>query len=432
MKSSVPKVLHRIAGRSMLAHVLASAEGAGIGRAAVVAGPGHQDVGREAREALPGASVFVQEERRGTAHAVLAARAALESGSDIVVLYGDTPLVRPAAIRSLIDALGRGAAVAILGFEAAKPSGYGRIVMKNGQPDRIIEEKDASADERYISFCNGGLMAISGEHALSILDAVGNRNAKGEFYLTDAVEIARSRGLSTGAETVDEEDVHGVNDRLQLAAAESIIQHRLRSRAMAEGATLVAPETVFLSYDTKIGRDVLIEPHCWFGRGVEIEDGAVVHAFSHIEQAHIASGASVGPFARIRPGTTLGRNAKVGNFVEVKAALVEEGAKINHLSYVGDASIGANANIGAGTITCNYDGFVKSRTVIGAGAFVGSNSALVAPVTIGAGANIGAGSVITKDVPADALAVARGRQVEKAGWAASFRARRAAEKKRNS
>jgi bifunctional UDP-N-acetylglucosamine pyrophosphorylase/glucosamine-1-phosphate N-acetyltransferase len=429
MKSTVPKVLHRIAGRSMLAHVLASVQGAGIDRAAVVVGPGQEGVGREAREVLPGASVFVQEERRGTAHAVLAARAALETGSDAVVLYGDTPLVRPAAIRSLVGALGRGAAVAILGFQTTKPSGYGRIVMKDGQPVRIVEEKDAGADERSISFCNGGLMAISGQQALSILDAVGDRNAKSEFYLTDAVEIARSRGLATAVETVEEEDVHGVNDRLQLAAAESMIQERLRASAMAGGATLVAPESVFLSYDTKIGRDVLIEPNCWFGLGVEIEDGAVIHAFSHIEQAHIASGASVGPFARIRPGTRLGRNAKVGNFVEVKAALIEEGAKINHLSYVGDASVGAHANIGAGTITCNYDGFVKSRTVIGSGAFVGSNSALVAPVTIGAGATIGAGSVITKDVPADALAVARGRQVEKAGWAAGFRARRSAEKK---
>lgn len=428
MKSSVPKVLHPVAGRSMLAHVLASVECAGIADAIVVVGPGREDVGTEAALALPGTSIAVQEERRGTAHAVLAARLALQSGRDVVILYGDTPLVRPAAIRMLVDALEQGAAVAVLGFEAADPEGYGRLLTTDGLLDRIVEEKDATPAERAVTACNGGLMALSGRTALSILDAIGNDNAKGEFYLTDAVAIARSRGLHAVALTVPAEDLRGVNDRIQLAAAEAILQDRLRERAMADGATLVAPGTVFLSYDTILGRDVVVEPHCWFGRGVTVEDGAIIHGFSHIEQAHIAAGASIGPFARIRPGTRVGRKARIGNFVEVKATIVDEGAKINHLSYIGDASVGANANIGAGTITCNYDGFGKARTEIGADAFIGSNSALVAPVRIGAGANVGAGSVITRDVAPDALAVARGRQVEKAGWAASFRKRRAAEK----
>jgi bifunctional UDP-N-acetylglucosamine pyrophosphorylase/glucosamine-1-phosphate N-acetyltransferase len=432
MKSNGPKVLHMIAGRSMLAHVLASVECAGIGEAVVVVGPGRDDVGKEAAAALPGTTVAVQEERRGTAHAVLAARTAIRPGSDIIVLYGDTPLVRPAAIRSLVDALAQGAAVAVLGFEAADPEGYGRLLIKDGVLDRIVEEKDATPAERSVTTCMGGLMALSGRTALAILDAIGSDNAKGEFYLTDAVAVARSRGLLAVARTVPAEDVRGVNDRIQLAAAEAILQTRLRERAMADGATLVAPETVFLSYDTILGRDVVVEPHCWFGRGVSVETGAVIHGFSHIERAHIAADASIGPFARIRPGTRVGRKARIGNFVEVKATIVEDGAKINHLSYIGDASVGSNANIGAGTITCNYDGFGKARTEIGAEAFIGSNSALVAPVRIGAGANVGAGSVITKDVAPDALAVARGRQVEKAGWAASFRKRRAAEKEASS
>ncbi|MDQ0468741.1 bifunctional UDP-N-acetylglucosamine diphosphorylase/glucosamine-1-phosphate N-acetyltransferase GlmU [Labrys wisconsinensis] len=427
MKSAVPKVLHKVAGRSMLGHVLDAAAQAGIGRAAVVVGPDRADVEAEARTAAPGAAVFVQAERLGTAHAVLAAREAF-GGDDVVVLYGDTPLLSPPTLRRLTDALAEGAAVVVLGFEPAEPTGYGRLIVEGGELVRIVEEKDASPAERSIRLCNGGLMALAGAHARALLEAIGNANAKGEFYLTDAVEIARGRGLTAVAETVAEEEVMGVNDRLQLAAAEAVLQRRLRERAMREGATLVAPETVFLSHDTRIGRDVLIEPWCWFGPGVTVADGAVVHGFSHLEGAHVGPAASVGPYGRLRPGTRLGRKAKVGNFVEVKAADVEEGAKINHLTYIGDARVGANANIGAGTITCNYDGFFKQHTDIGADAFVGSNSALVAPVKIGDGANIGAGSVITKDVEPGALAVARGRQVEIAGWARTFRARRAAEK----
>ncbi|MDQ0393032.1 bifunctional UDP-N-acetylglucosamine diphosphorylase/glucosamine-1-phosphate N-acetyltransferase GlmU [Labrys monachus] len=428
MKSARPKVLHEIAGRSMLGHVLASVTEAGIDEIAVVIGPGREDVAIAARKAAPGCLVFTQAERRGTGHAVLAAREALVDGKDIIVLYADTPLVQPDSIRRLKEALQRGADVAVLGFHAADPTGYGRLVVEDGALTAIVEEKDASPAQKAVDFCNGGLMALRGEEGLSILDTIGNDNAPGEFYLTEAVVIARDRGLRAVAETIDEEEVHGVNDRAQLAAAEAIMQGRLRRAAMKAGVTLIAPETVFLSHDTRIGSDVVVEPNCWFGPGVAIEAGAVIHGFSHIEGATIAAGASVGPFARLRPGTELGEDVKVGNFVEVKAALVERGAKISHLSYIGDARVGAEANIGAGTITCNYDGFLKHVTTIGAGVFVGSNSALVAPVTIGDNANIGAGSVITRDVAPDALAIARGRQTEVAGWAKAYRARKAAEK----
>ena len=428
MKSALPKVLHALAGRSMLGHVLASVRASGIDRAAVVVGPGRSDVEAEAGRAFPGASVFTQTERRGTAHAALAARTAFQDGSDVVVLFGDTPLVRPETIARLVDATHGDVEVAVLGFEAADPAGYGRLVMADGCLASIVEEKDASAAERAITFCNGGLMAISGGHAQALLEAVGDRNAKGEFYITDVVALARSRGLGTAALRVGEQEIVGINDRVQLAAAEAIVQRQLRDGAMREGATLVAPETVFLSYDTRIGRDVVIEPWCWFGPGVTVEDGALIHSFSHATGAHIGAGAEVGPYARLRPGTRLGAGSKIGNFVEVKASDIEAGAKINHLSYVGDARVGSKANIGAGAITCNYDGFFKSRTDIGRGAFIGSNTSLVAPVTIGDGAIIGAGSVVTKDVAADALAVTRPRQVEVSGWATSFRARRKAEK----
>jgi bifunctional UDP-N-acetylglucosamine pyrophosphorylase / glucosamine-1-phosphate N-acetyltransferase len=430
MKSALPKVLHALAGRSMLGHVLASVGASGVERAAVVIGPDRPDVEAEARRTFPGAFVFTQAERRGTAHAVLAARQAFDDGSDIVVLFGDTPLVRPETISRLVEAARGGPAVTVVGFETADPTGYGRLVMAEGNLARIVEEKDASLGERAIAFCNGGLMAIAGEHARTLLDAVGDANAKGEFYLTDVVAIARARGLATAALRMTEEELVGINDRLQLAAAEAIVQHRLRERAMRDGATLVAPETVFLSHDTRVGQDVTIEPWCWFGPGVTVEDGAVIHSFSHLTGAHVGTRAEVGPYARLRPGAKLGVNTKIGNFVEVKASEVEEGAKVNHLSYIGDTRVGAAANIGAGTITCNYDGFFKSRTDIGKGAFIGSNTALVAPVKIGDGATIGAGSVITKDVPADALGLARAKQAEIAGWSASFRARREAEKER--
>jgi bifunctional UDP-N-acetylglucosamine pyrophosphorylase/glucosamine-1-phosphate N-acetyltransferase len=428
MKSDRAKVLHEVAGRSMLAHVLASVAAAGVGNVAVVVGPGRDDVRAETLRIAPHADVFVQSERLGTAHAVLAARVALAAGyDDLIVLFADTPLVTGATILALREALAAGAGVAALGFEAADPFGYGRFLQDSGgRLAAIREEKDASADERAIRLCNAGLMAIDGRRAFELLARIGNDNAKREYYLTDIVELARADGLETRVVVADETEVLGVNDRIQLAQAEAVLQTRLRRAAMAAGTTLVAPETVFLAHDTALGRDVVIEPHVVFGPGVTVADGAVIHSFSHLEGARVGAGATIGPYARLRPGAALAEKAKVGNFVEIKNARVAAGAKVNHLTYIGDADIGANANIGAGTITCNYDGFFKYRTVIGENAFIGSNSALVAPVTVGAGAYVGSGSVVTKDVPADSLAVARGRQIEKGGWAQAFRAAQAA------
>ncbi|HVL71929.1 MAG TPA: bifunctional UDP-N-acetylglucosamine diphosphorylase/glucosamine-1-phosphate N-acetyltransferase GlmU [Beijerinckiaceae bacterium] len=425
MKSDRPKVLHAVGGRSLLAHVLAAVAGSGATRAAVVVGPGREDVAAEARAVLPEAEVFVQAERLGTAHAVLAARPALARGGfdDLVVAFADTPLVEAATFARLRAPLAQGAAVAVLGFEARDPAGYGRLLTDGDRLVAIREHRDASEAERAVSFCNAGLMALRGDLALDLLGRVGNRNAKGEYYLTDVVEIANAAGHRVAAVSAPEAEVQGINDRVQLAAAEADLQERLRRRAMEEGATLVAPQTVFLSADTRLGRDVLVEPHVVFGPGVVVEDGAVIHAFSHLEGARVGPGASVGPFARLRPGAVLGAKARVGNYVEVKNAELGAGAKANHLAYLGDATIGEGSNIGAGTITCNYDGFAKHRTTIGKGAFVGTNSSLVAPVTIGEGAYVGSGSVITRNVPADALAVARGRQEVREGWAAAFRAR---------
>ncbi len=422
MASRLPKVLHQIAGRSMLHHVLETTRQAGATRVAVVVGPGRDDVAAEALRVRPDAQVFVQEERLGTAHAVLAARAALEAPvDDVLVLYADTPLLRPETLAQLRAPLADGAGVAVLGFRPADPTGYGRLLTDGAELVAIREEKDATAEERAITFSNAGVMALRGDKALSLLSAIGNANAKGEYYLTDAVEVARAAGLRAVAAEADEDEVAGVNSRLQLAEAESILQKRLRRAAMAGGATLIAPKTVFFSADTKLGRDVIVEPNVVFGPGVTVADDVVIHAFCHLEGAHLESGVSIGPYARLRPGTRLGAGVRIGNFVETKAAQLDAGAKVNHLSYVGDAHVGAGANIGAGTITCNYDGFAKHRTEIGAGAFIGTNSSLVAPVTIGAGAYIGSGSVITDDVPADALALGRGRQMVKAGWAAALR-----------
>jgi len=430
MKSGRPKVLHEIAGRSMLAHVLTSVAGAKADSIAVVVGPGREDVRAVVSSLCASAEVFMQEQRLGTAHAVLAARDAIARGhDDILVLFADTPLVTTATILALRAALEDGAAVAALGFEAVNPFGYGRLIRDEaGRLAAIREEKDASDAERAITLFNAGLMAIDGRRALELLRDVGADNAKGEYYLTDIVEFARAKGLDARVVVGAESEVLGVNDRAQLAQAERIAQDRLRRAAMLNGATLIAPETVFLNADTKLGRDVLIEPHVVFGPRVEVADGAHIYAFSRIEGARIGAGAHVGPFARLRPGTNLGPGAKVGNFVEIKSTTLGAGAKVSHLTYLGDAEIGADANIGAGTITCNYDGFFKYKTRIGDGAFIGSNSSLVAPVTIGAGAYVGSGSVVTGDVAEDALAVARGRQVVKAGWARAFREARRAKK----
>jgi len=409
MRSAKPKVLHAIAGRPLIEHVVKSVAEAGADAVAVVVGPGHEAVAEVARRVLPNTMTFIQSERLGTAHAVLAARAAIAQGADdILIVYGDTPLLRPETLARLRAPLAKGAAVAVLGFHAEDPSGYGRLIV-------------ASAAERAIDFCNAGIMAIAGAHALAVLDRIGNDNRKHEFYLTDAVAIARGMKLDATAVEAEEDEVRGINTKAQLAEAEAAAQRRLRQAALEAGVTLVAPETVFLSADTTFERDVVVEPYVVFGEKVKVDDGAVIHAFSHLAGAHVGKGASVGPFARLRPGTDLGEGSRIGNFVEVKEAVLEAGAKANHLSYIGDAHVGAKANVGAGTITCNYDGVDKHRTTIGKEAFIGSNSALVAPVEIGDGAYIGSGSVITENVPAGALALARGRQVIKEGLASRLR-----------
>jgi bifunctional UDP-N-acetylglucosamine pyrophosphorylase / glucosamine-1-phosphate N-acetyltransferase len=422
MRSTLPKVLHAIAGESILAHVLAAAPTGAGQRLAVVVGPDRDDVAKEARGARADAAICVQRERRGTAHAVLTARDEIARGfDDLIVLFGDTPLITPRTLQALRTPLSRGSAVVVLGFCAEDPTGYGRLLTEGDRLVAIREHADAGEKERGIRLCNGGVMALDGRAALQLLSQVGNANAKAEYYLTDVIEIANRNGMKASVIETTEDEVRGINTRAQLAQAEAVMQQRLREAAMDAGVTLIAPETVFLSADTKFGNDVVVEPFVVFGPGVQVEDGAVVHSFSHLVQAKIGKKASVGPYARLRPGTVLGDGAKIGNFVETKAATIDAGAKVNHLTYIGDAHIGANANIGAGTITCNYDGFDKHRTEIGKGAFVGSNSALVAPVKIGAGAYVGAGSVVTKDVPADALRVARGEQTTKDGWAKRFR-----------
>jgi bifunctional UDP-N-acetylglucosamine pyrophosphorylase/glucosamine-1-phosphate N-acetyltransferase len=422
MKSARPKVLHEVAGRSMLAHVLAGVAQAGAGRLAVVVGPDRADVSAEVRRLAPDAQVFEQRERLGTAHAALCARPALAQGCDeLLVVFADTPLIRPDTYAALRAALREGASVAVLGFEARDPTGYGRLLREGAELVAIREHKDASAAERAVTLCNAGVMAIAGAQALALLERVGNDNAQKEFYLTDVVALARAAGDKAVVVLAPEDEVMGVNDRVQLASAEAAMQTRLREAAMRAGVTMIAPQTVFLSWDTQLARDVLIEPHVFFGPGVSVGEGAVIHASSHLAQASVGPGATIGPFARLRPGARIGASAKIGNFVEIKAADIGEGAAVSHLTYLGDATVGARANIGAGTITCNYDGFDKFRTHIGAGAFIGSNSALVAPVTIGDGAYVGSGSVVTQSVAPDSLAIARGRQVEKPGWAQDFR-----------
>lgn len=427
MKSDLPKVLHRLAGAPMLAHVLRTVAAAGLGRVGLVIGPGMETVGEAGLAVAPHAEIFVQPDQLGTADAVKAARPAFEgTPGPVLVLYGDTPLLRAETLKAVFGELEARADLVVIGFEAKDPTGYGRLLFdEKGRLSGIREEKDASPAERALTLCNSGIMAFrSSEILTDLLGRIGNDNAKGEFYLTDAVALAHDRGLQTRVVLSNAEEVLGVNSRVELSVAEEIMQRRLRFAAMTHGASLVAPETVFLSYDTAIGRDVTIEPNVVIGPGVTIADGVTIRAFCHLEGAQIARGATVGPFARLRPGADLAENAHVGNFVEIKNAEVSEGAKVNHLTYIGDARIGPRANVGAGTITCNYDGFSKHRTEIGADAFIGSNSSLVAPVRIGAGAYVGSGSVITKDVADDALAVTRARQEERDGWAAKVRARR--------
>ena len=430
MRSSLPKVLHPVAGRSLLSHLLGAAPSGQNGSLAVVVGPDHDAVAAEARRVRPGAAIFIQRERLGTAHAVLAAREAIAKGTDdLLVAFGDTPLISAATFARLRSALAEGAALAVLGFRAVDPTGYGRLVVKDGRLVAIREQADATEDEKAINLCNAGVMAFDGIKALEIIERIGNANSKGEYYLTDAVAIVRDMGLEAVVIETDEDEVRGINTKAQLAEAEQVMQTRLRQAALQSGVTMTAPETVFLSADTTFGRDVSVEPFVVIGPGVSIADGAVIHAFSHLTQATIGKGASVGPYARLRPGTVLGEGARIGNFVETKAAAIDAGAKVNHLTYIGDAHIGSGANIGAGTITCNYDGFDKHKTEIGAGAFIGSNSSLVAPVKIGDGAYIGSGSVITREVAADALALERSEQATRPGWAKQFREKKTKDRK---
>ncbi|MEQ8745394.1 bifunctional UDP-N-acetylglucosamine diphosphorylase/glucosamine-1-phosphate N-acetyltransferase GlmU [Pyruvatibacter sp.] len=428
MRSDIPKVLHKIAGKTVLGHAASAPQALDPAHLVIVVGPGMEHV----VEGVPGAIAAIQTERLGTAHAVLAARDALAGfDGNLMILNGDVPLIRTDTLRDLQHGLDGGAAVSVLGFECSGPHAYGRLIVDEaGALDRIVENKDATAAEKTATLCNSNAIFMDGAHAWDILSAIDNDNAQGEYYLPDVVKVARARGLACSFAVAPEDEVHGINSRSELARAEGLLQARLRARAMDEGATLIAPDTVFFSHDTQLGRDVVVEPHVVFGPGAVVEDGATIKAFSHVEGARVATGASVGPFARLRPGADIGSGAKIGNFVEVKKATIEAGAKVSHLSYIGDARIGENANVGAGTITCNYDGYDKHFTDIGAGAFIGSNTSLVAPVIIGDGGFTGSGSVITKDVSADALAVERAPQKEVPGWAAKFRARKEKAKKK--
>jgi bifunctional UDP-N-acetylglucosamine pyrophosphorylase/glucosamine-1-phosphate N-acetyltransferase len=431
MKSDLHKVLHPIAGRPMLEHLIATVGTLGAEQVAVVVGSGREQV--EPLVAAHGGVVVVQEPQLGTAHAVRQAEAALAGfEGDVLILYGDVPFVSAETMRRMQERLAAADAPAavVVGFRPRDPRHYGRILAgPDGVIEKMVEYKDASEEERRLELCNSGLMAVRAADLWPLLARVGRENAAGEYYLPDIVLIAAADGRRSAVIEVEEDEVEGINSRSELAAREAAWQQSRRARAMAEGATLVAPETVWFAFDTVVGRDVTIEPSVVFGPGVRIADRVTIRAFSHIEGATVAPGAEIGPFARLRPGADIGEKARIGNFVEVKKARLGAGAKANHLSYLGDAEIGAGANIGAGTITCNYDGFLKYPTRIGARAFIGSNSALVAPVSVGEGAIVGAGSVVTRDVSADALALARGEQTERPGWAARFREAMAAKKK---
>jgi bifunctional UDP-N-acetylglucosamine pyrophosphorylase/glucosamine-1-phosphate N-acetyltransferase len=425
MRSDTHKVLHPIASRPLLLHLLDSVDAVGADKRVVVVGKGREQV--EAAIAGRGVDIAVQAEQKGTGHAVQQAADALRGyDGPVIILYGDTPFVETGTLRRMLDRLDGegGPGIVVLASSPEDPLKYGRIIL--GQGDRIakmVEYKDATDEERAVRLCNSGMMAVRSKDLFRWLGKVGNDNAAGEFYLPDIVNIAAAEGRDAVVIEGDPYEAAGVNSRAELAHLELEWQRRRREQALDEGATLIDPESVWFAYDTKLGRDVTVEPHVVFGPGVTIADGATIHAFSHIEGATIGAKASIGPFARLRPGTKLAEGTKVGNFVELKKAEIGVGAKVNHLSYVGDASVGAKANIGAGTITCNYDGFGKYRTSIGAGAFIGSNTALVAPVSVGEGAIVGAGSVITRDVEADSLAIERSEQKGITGWARRFRER---------
>jgi len=417
MNSDLPKVLHHIAGAPMLVHAMKSGATLDPAKTIIVAGHGAEQVSDAAKAFDETVDVVLQTEQLGTAHAVAQAKEALfDFDGDALVLYGDTPFISPKTLEHMTAARA-GHDVIVLGFEAVDPGRYGRLFMKGENLKKIVEFKDASDEERQITLCNSGVICASSAVLFDLIAAVRNDNASGEYYLTDIVEIAQRKGLSATSVTCDESETLGVNSRVQLAEADAIFQSKARVALMEAGVTLHAPDTVYLSHDTHIGPDTIIEPNVVFGASVTVENGANIRAFSHLEGCHVSRGATVGPYARLRPGTELAEFTRVGNFVEIKNAVIDEGAKVNHLSYVGDAHLGARANIGAGTITCNYDGVMKHHTEIGEDSFIGSNTLLVAPVVVGANAMTASGTVITQDVPDDALAIARSKQINKTGSA---------------
>lgn len=427
MKSDLPKVLHKIAGRPMVCHLLATVDALNAEKAVVVVGPGMDLVAG----AVAPHSVAVQHKQQGTGDAVKAAREELQGfKGSVLVLYGDTPLVKKETLEEMIRLRENGAAVVVLGFEPADPGRYGRLIVKDGVLEKIVEFKDASEQEKAVRLCNSGVMCLDGEKLFGWLDRLKNNNAAGEYYLTDVVALARADGCSAVVVTGTEEEMAGANSRADLAMIEGIVQKRLREKFLAQGVTMTDPDTVYFSYDTVLGKDITIEPSVIFEPGCVVEDNVEIKGFCHFEGTHIRSGAKVGPFARLRPGADVGCGCHIGDFVEIKNAVIENGAKVNHLSYIGDARIGEKTNIGAGTITCNYDGYFKSRTEIGAGAFIGSDTVIVAPCTIGDGAMTAAGSVITKDVEPNAMAVSRGKQTALAGWAEKFREQKKALKEK--
>ncbi len=424
MKSSLPKVLHKIAGLPLVCHVVRQVQLIGKSDIAVVVGRGADDVSSAVKEFSKTANIYLQKERLGTAHAVLSARQMLgENYDDVLIVFGDTPLIEAKSLERARDELAHGADIVVMGFITENPSGYGRLIEKDGKLQAIVEEKDATTEQKKIKFCNGGVMALNGKLALSLLEQIKNENAKKEYYLTDIVKIGVSRELEVKAISIPFENVIGVNTRVELSEAEALWQKRRARELMLSGVTMLRPETVYFSYDTAIEGDVVIEPNVFFGLNVKVETGVVIHGFSHLEGAIVKAQSEIGPYARLRPGAILENSSKVGNFCEIKNAKIGEGAKVNHLTYIGDAVVGGHTNIGAGTITCNYDGFNKWKTIIGENAFIGSNSALVAPVEIGDGAYVASGSVITDQVPENSVAFGRARQINKEGRAIALRER---------
>lgn len=417
MNSDQPKVLHEIANAPMLVHALRAGEALDPARIVVVAGHGFDAVKAASVAHNPDATVVLQEEQNGTAHAVAASRAALEDfEGDVIVLYGDTPFVSTDTMQKMCAARADNAVV-VLGFHTGNPAKYGRLIMQDDSLERIVEFADATDEERAITYCNSGVVLTDAKQLFALIDAVEPHNAQAELYLTDIVGLARNQGLSVTAVSCDERETLGINSRTDLANAESVFQAQARAELLDLGVTMQQPETVMLSFDTVIGRDTVVEPNVYFGPGVSVESGSRIRAFSHLEGCHVARGGIIGPYARLRPGAELAEDVRVGNFVEIKNADIGEGAKVNHLSYVGDASVGARTNIGAGTVTCNYDGVMKHHTDIGSDVFIGSNTMLIAPVKIGNRAMTGSGSVITKDVPSEALALSRAPQINKPGLA---------------